>query len=240
MMSINVDWFARSTALRSAMRRLGVTRFVSGVRSRFFTKEYEQRVDEALSACIQRGDCVWDVGANVGIYTERFAAQVGQSGRVVAFEPIETTYRALTSRISGARQVTALHCALGAAQATVHVVPDADPTSPTNSLAGQVQSNPNAVPVRVEAGDLLITSGAAPQPNVIKIDTEGFEEEVLWGLRECLQNKALRALLIEVHFALLEGRGRRRAPDRIASTLRDAGFELRWVDASHLLATRRG
>ena len=30
-------------------------------------------------------DCVWDVGANVGYYTERFAAR---ARRVVAFEPI--------------------------------------------------------------------------------------------------------------------------------------------------------
>jgi len=35
--------------------------------------------------------CVWDVGANVGFYTTRFAEKVGQ-GAVVAFEPAGSCY----------------------------------------------------------------------------------------------------------------------------------------------------
>jgi hypothetical protein len=57
-------------------------------------------------------------------------------------------------------------------------------------------------------------------------------------MRETLRSPSLRGLMIEVHFALLEGRGYRRAPDRIRSLLQDAGFRCEWVDASHLLARR--
>jgi len=92
--------------------------------------------------------------------------------------------------------------------------------------------------VEVVAGDDLIASGDAPAPTVIKVDTEGFEEDVIWGLRNTLRNPSLRGLLIEVHFGLLEKRGHQRAPERITSALADAGFKLSWVDPSHLLAVR--
>ena len=34
---------------------------------------YEQSFRSAMLACIRPGDCVWDVGANVGFYSELFA-----------------------------------------------------------------------------------------------------------------------------------------------------------------------
>ncbi|WP_425433395.1 FkbM family methyltransferase [Haloquadratum walsbyi] len=36
-------------------------------------------------------------------------------------------------------------------------------------------------------------------PSVIKIDVEGFEHNVIRGLRDTLQNSRCRALFIEVH-----------------------------------------
>jgi hypothetical protein len=75
-------------------------------------------------------------------------------------------------------------------------------------------------------------------PNVIKVDVEGFEEEVLTGLSETLKSSELRSVLVEVHFMKLENRGRMDAPTRIEKLLRDKSFKTRWVDASHLLATR--
>jgi len=49
---------------------------------------------------------------------------------------------------------------------------------------------------------------------------------------------ALRGVLVEVHFLKLEKRGRATAPIRIEKLLGGKGFKTRWVDASHLFATR--
>jgi FkbM family methyltransferase len=228
-----------STGLRSALRRSGLTRRLSALRPLIQGHSYEAKVDAALTALVRGGDCVWDVGANVGLYTERFARAVGSTGHIVAFEPISSTRRALIERVQSFETVQVRGDALGSASADVTVALDADATSPTNSLVRAGNDATGASErVRVVAADELVATGELRSPNVVKIDTEGYEEDVLWGMRNTLRAGSLRGLMIEVHFALLDGRGHRRAPQRIVSLLADAGFRVTWVDASHVLATR--
>jgi hypothetical protein len=78
---------------------------------------------------------------------------------------------------------------------------------------------------------------AAP-PNVVKIDVEGFEAEVLRGFGALLERPSLRAVCVEVHFALLDTRSERNAPAEIERRLYAAGFRCRWADHSHLVAVR--
>ena len=56
---------------------------------------YEARYDQSLSASLRAGDCVWDVGANVGYYTRMFSERIGESGEVLAFEPSPTNFARL-------------------------------------------------------------------------------------------------------------------------------------------------
>src|SRR5262245_44700515 len=235
-------WVTGSVRVRSALRRAGVTRHLSAVRSLLGSGVYEQSVDRALLPLVRVGDCVWDVGANVGLYTERFAKAVGPGGTVVAFEPIASTCRILQEQVCRFPNVQIRQEALGVKRATVTVVLDDDPTSPTNSLtrtaATAVGSSAPTQTVTIVSGDELIANAGAPAPTLVKIDAEGFEEEVVWGMRDALRSPQLRAILIEVHFAILENRGYRNAPSRLCSLLEDLEFKLRWIDSSHLLATR--
>jgi len=81
--------------LRSIGRTLGINPLIARV---IGDKTYEARFDEAFLAEIRDGDCVWDVGANRGIYTESIAGRVGASGKVVAFEPSPANFPALKAR----------------------------------------------------------------------------------------------------------------------------------------------
>src|SRR5690606_30187440 len=72
------------TRLRSLARKTGLIRVLSRLNRRR-SKTYEARFAAALAAAIKPGDRVWDIGANVGYYTERFADAVGPWGQVVAF-----------------------------------------------------------------------------------------------------------------------------------------------------------
>jgi hypothetical protein len=88
--------------------------------------------------------------------------------------------------------------------------------------------------VEVVPGDLL---GDLAKPDVVKIDVEGFELEVIRGMRSVLGS--VRAAFIEVHFGLLEERGMRQAPSEIVAELKGLGFNtVKWVDASHIMAIR--
>ena len=48
---------------------------------------YEDRFQIAMLKAIRQGDVVWDVGANVGLYSKLFSNIAGFSGKVFAFEP---------------------------------------------------------------------------------------------------------------------------------------------------------
>jgi FkbM family methyltransferase len=222
---------------RNRLRHNGLLR---GMYKRWVARhDYEERFSDALLAAIRPGDVVWDVGANVGLYTERFVA--GGAAHVVCFEPAPEAVRTLQSRFAhesaeGGR-VRIVPIALSNVSGTVQFA--ADGSSPNNRILASAHSQPAAaadVPVR--SGDQALREYALPAPNVVKIDVEGYEPEVIAGLTEILGSAALRAVFIEVHFALLHERGLDAAPERIVKTLQSRGMRVTWLDPSHLAAVR--
>ena len=101
-------------------------------------------------------------------------------------------------------------------------------------LSPCVRSDATRETVSVIPGDSLVD---LPLPNVVKIDVEGYEPEVIRGMANTL--RCVRAAFVEIHFAILEGRGMPQAPAEIVQSLRTLGFTtIRWVDASHIMALR--
>lgn len=62
----------------------------------FVTGEPEYNI---LQDLISPGDWVIDIGANVGHYTKRFSELVEAHGRVIAFEPVPTTFSLLSANV---------------------------------------------------------------------------------------------------------------------------------------------
>jgi len=54
---------------------------------------------DILPNFINPGDWVVDIGANIGHYTKRFSELVGAQGRVIAFEPVPTTFSILAANV---------------------------------------------------------------------------------------------------------------------------------------------
>ena len=106
-----------------------------------------------------------------------------------------------------------------------------------NHIASATESESSQIPVKIRRAD-TVAETVGRIPNVVKVDVEGFEEEVLKGMQETLRSPALRAVLIEVHFLKLERRGHAMAPVRIEKMLGAGGFRTTWVDSSHVFATR--
>ena len=186
-----------------------------------------------MLAAVGPGDVVWDVGANVGLYTAEFARLVGPTGTVIAFEPAQNCVAELRKRFAGDGRVVIHPIALGDFDGAVSFQAGGDEVSPL----GQVRPGMAGNQVPVKRGD-SIWRGSGVAPSVVKIDVEGFEPEVLTGMRELLAAGYVRALFIEVHFALLEQRAMALAPAAIVRSLRQAVFKTRWVDPSHLGAWR--
>lgn len=222
--------------LRNAGRILGINRIVASL----WGGGYEDRFQTAMLGTIRPGDIVWDVGANVGFYSKKFSDIVGTSGRIFACEPSPSNLLRLRDSIASRDNVTVLPFALGEREEVVRFEQGGDSLGATSRIVEKAAHSDGTVDVRVANGDQMIASGEAAFPNVIKIDTEGFELEVLRGLRNSLRRRELRSLCIEVHFGLLKDRGLPNAPADIEEILGSSGFTLTWPDASHVFATRGG
>jgi FkbM family methyltransferase len=217
---------------RNRMRHIGVVR---ALYKRWVDRfDYEERFGQELMRHVQAGSVVWDVGANVGLYAEKFLAR--GAARVICVEPAPPAVAALRSRFAGEldSRLTVLPVALSEAAGTAPMTVDG--AAPTNQLRSASSAGLVEVPLR--RADELIRNDGLPPPTVIKIDVEGYELEVLRGFGEFIDAPGLRAVFIEVHFSLLHERGMDTAADEIVSRLARAGFDVRWVDLSHVRGIR--
>jgi len=232
---------ARRPTLRSWARRRGLLRYAHFFRVSLglwgSAETNEDRFAAALQAAVRPGDCVWDIGANVGRYTAVFRDAVGPDGLVCAFEPAPACFAYLQA--AEAPNVRAFNIALGDHDAQMMLNLADNPLYGSHSIVAAPRLGGCTVEVPVFTGDHFRVLRDLPIPQVIKIDVEGFEEEVLGGLGQTIQEPRCRAVFVELHFMLLEARGERNAPTRIERSLTALGFQVRWADPSHLLAQRR-
>lgn len=217
---------------RSLARKTGIIRVINRFRR---TGPYEQKVHKALTDAIKSGDVVWDIGANIGVYSELFCEIVGKDGLVVAFEPLPDSCEQILARIPNCSWLHIENIALGDEDRPGRLVTQKN--SYENHIQAEGQDPADSIPVQICRGDTVLQR-LRRVPNVVKVDVEGFEEEVIQGMQNMLESLALRSVLIEVHFLKLEMRGRATAPSRIEKLLDSRGYRTTWVDASHLFATR--
>jgi FkbM family methyltransferase len=125
---------------------------------------------------IHQGDVVFDIGANVGVYSLVASRLVGQMGTVFAFEPLPRNLTFLRRHIdmNNARNVTVFAAAVGAENGVASFAATASPAMGRLSVDGLDR-------VDVVALDELIASGDARVPTMVKIDVEGGELGVLHG-----------------------------------------------------------
>lgn len=151
-------------------------------------------------------DVLWDVGANVGIYT--IYAGLVKRCRVIAIEPGAANYFTLNANIemNGLERMVDAYCvALG----DEHKCADLFLSS---TMAGSAQNaldrpltdtGKEFIPAFRQAmlsvpADVLVKLGA-PVPTAIKIDVDGFEIHVLSGAKEVLRDDRLRRVSLEMN-----------------------------------------
>lgn len=223
--------------LRSIGQQLGILRPAARLFRSIFKTSYENSFDAEMTRQINGGEIVWDVGANQGIYTRKFSEKVGKGGAVVAFEPFPSTFISLQKNTADLENVTCMQIAL-ASKVGKSGFNEADPNDDTiNCLSDQEASGD--VIVDVSTGDALVASKQLPVPNAMKIDVEGFEIDVIKGIRSILKDVNLRKLFVEVHFLELKKRGFENGAREMTEIIEEAGFDLSWTDPSHFIATRK-
>ncbi len=148
-----------------------------------------------------------DVGAHNGEFIDWWLERFADLD-IYAFEPLPDLARELEKKYASNNRIKVFPVALGAesAETTLHVSSYAPSSSllPMGELhksefphtAGSVQKK-----IRVESLDEVLRNVELKDDLLIKIDTQGFEDQVIKGGRETI--KKAKLILIEVSFAHL-------------------------------------
>ena len=158
---------------------------------------------------VARPATIFDVGANVGQYGLSLR-KCGFMGRIVSFEAIPSVHARLGTVAAGDRDwVVAPCCALGRVHGEARI--NVAGNSVSSSLLPMQDAHLKAAPdstyiasetVRVERLDDIARSLLPKEGTVLlKIDTQGYEEEVLAGANWVLE--AVSAMQLEVSLAPL-------------------------------------
>lgn len=166
----------------------------------------------ALKRLVRPGDVVYDIGANIGLYS-RLLVQCFHASHVYAFEPFESNRELLKENVETGicrGRVTVIPCAVGQEDGFADFQID-DLTSNTGRLdvvshgaasesRGQYGLPPAVTQVEIHSIDTLIETMGIAVPDVEKIDIEGAEAMALRGASQLLSRHKPR-LIVELHGA---------------------------------------
>ena len=142
---------------------------------------------ELIEPLCRPGDCVLDIGANVGDWTIAMAARVGPLGKVIAFEPVPYLAQTIvkTARVNRQGWVEVQQLALGATDGSTEF--SVERANSGGSRIGRVEGDFSHITVETKRLDTFFASRAdVSRIDFVKIDVEGFEEGVLQGARASL------------------------------------------------------
>lgn len=153
---------------------------------------------DSIVAMTRPGDHVLDLGANIGFHSLAIARAVGATGQVISVEPQRYCFQLLCANMT-LNQLTHVQCLRAAVSDTLGTcsVPLNDPSARHNAGATEVQLAPG--PGTFDTVPLLtVDSLGLDRCDMIKIDTEGFEDRVILGAKATIAaNRPL--IYAEVH-----------------------------------------
>jgi len=148
---------------------------------------YEDVLRNGYQRLISKGDTVIDVGAHVGDHTAEFCKLVGDSGSVIAFEPLPDIFQKLQSNItsSNARLINACLSEEAGRISFVH----ARGMPSESGMRQRIYNHPDVTQpeiIEVEAVRLDDWINKIKSLRFLKIDVEGGEISVLHGGKKVL------------------------------------------------------
>jgi FkbM family methyltransferase len=157
------------------------------------------------------GDVLYDIGANVGIFTV-YAAKSGKAAKVVSFEPESQNYAILNENIylNGLQdRVLSLNIALSDRDSLDYLyLSEFSPGCSMHTFAESTDSMRRPRQSMFRQGlisftlDSFIEKYNIDFPDHVKIDVDGLEHEIFNGAKATFGDSGLKSVLIELNEAL--------------------------------------
>jgi len=143
---------------------------------------YEAGTLSVMNKCLRKSDLFFDIGSNIGLMALYASMAVGDSGRVHAFEPQESTVNILKNNIqlNNFNNISTYSIALGATSrsATIYASPESRGSSSLIQTPERTETGSN---IPVKPLDDFVKENNISTIRMVKIDVEGWELEVLKG-----------------------------------------------------------
>jgi FkbM family methyltransferase len=188
-----------------------------------------------LDQNLQDSDVLFDVGANIGLYS-LYAARLKPRARIYSFEPESQNFSRLCRNITLNQANNIVPCCFPLADEErfdYFYVSEMIEGGAEHSFGefSALLADPSKIALKQgtlsSTLDALVEKYGVPPPTLLKIDVDGLEEKILKGAQRVLRSPALRGLIIE--FNLPQGAGE---PPQVA-WLKSYGLELagrsQWV-----------
>jgi len=188
---------------------------------------HEQEILNVIRENVQAGDTVVDVGANIGQHTLFMSKFVGETGSVYAFEPLKSNTDSIQKslKLNNSQNVKVETMAVGEKDTEVKMyVPETSNDRSSRELVGIVVENFEKVKMTK-----LDTYFKDKKIDFIKIDTEGFESEVVSGASKMIAEHQPKILL---EYAPKFYEGRKLDSNDLLRTLIENGYVLHDVSSS--------
>jgi FkbM family methyltransferase len=199
---------------------------------RLVSAEKEPFTVEWIEQSIEPGDVFYDIGANVGAYSLIAAKTTANQARIFAFEPSPSSFLDLSRNVAlndCARSIVPLPFALWSCNELLTLAPGQTVAGAISrpDISGAAEHRVDHRSSNDEAGSVTIVGVpldevverlGLPAPTHAKIDTDGYEVDVLLGAERTLARPQWRSIIIELD--------REETPrnDEIRTLLADAGF----------------
>ena len=175
---------------------LSVKRGMAGATGNIYTGLHEFNDMGFLLHFLRPSDYFTDVGSNIGSYTILASGYIGAT--TIAFEPVPETFMQLQKNIrlnKIEKNVIAYNSGIGSAEGKLQFTSGQDTVNHVVTDPGQY----NGKIIEVDITTLDTALAGYEIPALIKIDVEGFETEVMKGMNTILENRALKAIIIELN-----------------------------------------
>ena len=149
---------------------------------------YERGTLDYMSKILKLGDVFVDVGAHIGLMTIHGSRLVGEEGRVIALEADPETFKRLRKNINlnSAKGVEAYNVAAGRIKGNEYIF-----ELPEEAGAHALfRNDPNVVKTDKQVAIKPLDELLDRPPTLVKIDVEGWELEVLKGMKGILERDA--------------------------------------------------
>ena len=169
----------------------GNSYFLNAERSaRYHLRNSISKIKDMVDLIQVQDPVVFDVGANCGIFAAMLKDGYPNS-QVFAFEPSIELQKIIDANCA-IREIKTYDFGIGSTncEETLYVNPDSHQTNSliaSNVFPFKLQKDIKSYKIQVRSIDSLISEFGFPSPQVLKVDTQGFEGHVFLGAKNAMQ-----------------------------------------------------